>query len=138
MKTKTTMQILVKIDKLKKMLAYLKVSKYVATDFSASWFEQIKSHLKDPKKMFDRDTILLSFESEKPEVISIYTDLESGHNGSSFDRYYDEVPIDITFLDYAIDEVEQVVKEKVRDQLRKDADKRFERRVAEELAEILR
>ncbi len=84
----------------------------------------------------DRDVVEVSFYPASPDTISIYTALESGHNGSKFDAYNEEVHVFDEFLDFAISVLRNRVSNIIFAQLEAEENQRKQLRVEARMREL--
>lgn len=84
----------------------------------------------------DRDVLEISFAPEHPNVISIFTALESRHNGSLFDKHSEEIPVFDEFLDFAISVLKNQAHNVVGAQLEAEENQRKQLRVEARMKEL--
>lgn len=93
-----------KIDHIKKLLSFLGggADKFIAPrPLPSNLCKMIGDRMRDGSKL-DDDVVDIWLCSAKPLAISIFTALESHHNGSLYDEHSEEVPVFDEFLDFAI------------------------------------
>lgn len=98
-----------KTEHIQKLIAFIETNpkrptpKFVSpTPLPSLVHDELHKRMIKNALLHDRDVLEISFTPEKPGVISIFTALESRHNGSLFDKHSEEVPVFDEFLDFAI------------------------------------
>jgi hypothetical protein len=86
--------------------------------------------------LYDRDVLEISFDPQRPLVISVFTALESHHNGSLYDEHTEQVPVFDEFLDFAISVLRNQVHNIVLGQLEAEEKQRKELRVHARMKEL--
>jgi len=126
-----------KMSQIKRLLLFLDLKEFEApTPLPEPVLTSIKTKMANPVMLIDRDVRRISYKTDKPNKISIYTALISGHNGDAFDQYRDEVDADDVFLDFVIAVLNNRAYNKISDDIKQEERKRHEIQVRGRLKEL--
>jgi hypothetical protein len=131
-----------KTEHIQKLIAFIETNlinptrKFVAPPLPSKLYIQLLARVQRHEVLTDRDVLEVSFDPEKPGVISIFSALESRHNGSLFDKHSEEVPVFDEFLDFAISVLRNQVHNVILGQLEAEENQRKQLRVEGRIREL--
>ena len=110
----------------------------VVIDFTHAIHRELVRCGAKPDKLIGRDTLQLIWDPSDPNMVQIYSDMESHHNGSAYDTYRDKVPLHIDMIKAFIVALDKLLRqdmaERVREAAKREAEKEFNQRVEAALA----
>lgn len=132
-----------KTEHIQKLLAFIgtnligKQTKFIAPrPLPCEVHEALYKRMQCPSALRDSDVLEISFDPEHPRTISVFTALESHHNGSLYNEHSEEILVFDEFLDFAIDVLRNRVHSIVLAQIESEENQRKQLRAEARMKEL--